>query len=181
MIDHQEKVEVHEEKQRDDEGIVFAGVTNGLIQMINMVHRVLNANTTIESFNNLTRAFQGTVNSDGWKALDTFVNTVGNSLAVFDVIGGGGSGGGGNGDDRSGDHLRRRARSRNSGRTAEDTLNEVQVSFNHMVGQLTLINRQLTCLISSASITNSRHVRKRNAENTSDCEFLQNNEIQDDY
>lgn len=60
-----------------------------LININSLIYRILNSNTTIDWLNNVTASFETTVNSQGWTALDTFVNTLGNSFSVYDAIGGG--------------------------------------------------------------------------------------------
>lgn len=64
----------------------FSHTVNKIVYVFSKVRDVLNSNSSIKALNNLTFAFEDMISSQGWLALDLFINTMGNSLTVFDVI-----------------------------------------------------------------------------------------------
>ena len=56
--------------------------------MIDRVYNLLNSKTAIQTLNLLTEALTNLFKSDGWIALDFFLNTMGNSFQIYDVIAG---------------------------------------------------------------------------------------------
>ncbi len=63
-------------------------VPNKIIRFFGLVYRILNANTTVIPWNEVTSSFETLLNSQGWRAVDTLINTLGNSLTVFDALDG---------------------------------------------------------------------------------------------
>ena len=57
------------------------------ILIFNETYTVVNANTSSEAINNFFTAFINLFNSNGWVAVDTFVNTLGILLTSYDAIG----------------------------------------------------------------------------------------------
>lgn len=82
-IDQQPKIDGDVNEQRH-----LFNATNKIITLFKQVREVLNSNAThFKSFNNITTAFQYMVNSPGWAATDTFVNTIGKSSNIPSGLG----------------------------------------------------------------------------------------------
>ena len=59
------------------------------ILILNETYSIVNANTSSDAVNNFFTTFINLFNSNGWVAVDTSINTLGNALASYDAIGGG--------------------------------------------------------------------------------------------
>lgn len=65
-----------------------AEVPSLIIDYFKKVYNVVNSNSTkFPSLNNITAAFQDTVSSPGWLAMDTFVATISDTLNFYSTIG----------------------------------------------------------------------------------------------
>ena len=59
--------------------------------MLNIIHEVyelINSKTAIQFLNLLTEALTNLFKSRGWISLDIFLNTIGNSFKIYDIIAG---------------------------------------------------------------------------------------------
>lgn len=108
------------------------------------IRDVLNQNATIKSINNITSAFDNMIMSPGWTAIDTFANTFGSSLGVYDAVGGG--------VERTiSRHQKKEEDKENEVREEErEELDEtfradMKNSLARIVGQLSYMNEQLRC------------------------------------
>ena len=113
-----------------------------LINLSQLTYNILNSNTSIESLNNLTTSFDETVNSPGWTALDTFINTVGNSFATYDAVG--------NGIQRYIDRSRRKKAKKQDKRDEkedeeEEIIEEIKSSGDDITSNLASIEMKLKC------------------------------------
>ena len=115
-------------------------VANKIIRLFGLIFRILNANTTIVPLNEVTASFDTLLNSQGWRAIDTLINTVGNSLTIYDALDGA--------VERS--EGRRRDREEDSDTSEDDFQEKVTDSLKELVAQMMAINLELKCL----SITN---------------------------
>ena len=55
------------------------------IVLMNRTYEIVNSNTTSSTWNSFATAFETLFNSQGWVALDTAINTMGNILTVYDA------------------------------------------------------------------------------------------------
>lgn len=102
------------------------------ILVLNETFTVVNANTSSDAVNNFFTAFINLFNSNGWIAIDTFVNTLGNSLSSYDAIGGGIA------------RLEtRKIRKKEAEEAEDDTKEKMIASFDKMNNQLGSINKLL--------------------------------------
>lgn len=67
---------------------VSAEVPSLIIDCFNKVQNVINSNSTkLPSLNNITTAFQDTVVSSGWLAMDSFITTIADTLDIYHALG----------------------------------------------------------------------------------------------
>jgi hypothetical protein len=70
---------------------IFKMATNYLLNkgivLMNRTYEIVNSNTTSNTWNSFATAFKSLFNSEGWVALDTAINTVGNIFTIYDATG----------------------------------------------------------------------------------------------
>ena len=59
---------------------------NFFVNFLNAVYNVVNSKTAFNSLNTFTAAYSNLFNSEGWSALDTSINTLGNTFNVYDAL-----------------------------------------------------------------------------------------------
>lgn len=77
--------DIHPVKRRKERS--SSKTTSKIVKFFTKVHDIVNHNSSIQSVNNITSAFEYMVNSPGWKALNTFANTMGALSNVYKAIG----------------------------------------------------------------------------------------------
>lgn len=62
------------------------GFVHFVVNFLNAVYNVVNSKTTFNALNTFTSAYSNLFNSDGWSAIDTSINTLGNTFNVYDAL-----------------------------------------------------------------------------------------------
>lgn len=124
----------------------FTNTANNLASFLRAVHDILNSNSSIESLNTFTEAFQYTLNSPGWAAVDMLINTMGNSMTIYDIIAGS--------IERTSNFIRQKQEDREKAMkdadTSEDDFREeLTTNLKQVVSQLTSLNKRMKCHFSS--------------------------------
>lgn len=62
------------------------GFVNLVVNFVNAVYNVVNSRTPFNALNTFTSAYTNLFNSDGWSAIDTSINTLGNTFSVYEAL-----------------------------------------------------------------------------------------------
>ena len=68
----------------------LSAMANGFVHLVvnffNAVYNVVNSRTPFNALNSFTSAYSNLFNSDGWAAVDTSINTLGNTFNVYEAL-----------------------------------------------------------------------------------------------
>ncbi len=118
-------------------GFIFSNKkANGLVNLFSILSNTLNSNTTFNSLDRVTAAFNTMTNSYGFFALAAVINLLGNTAVVFDAIG--------NGLERTRERIVTAiGQSKQPG--PEEFQDELKLFARNLAKRLTSINNQLSC------------------------------------
>ena len=125
---------------------------NKIVYVFAKLRDVLNSNSSIEALDTLTLAFEDLIGSQGWHILDLSINTVANSLSIYNSIA--------SGVDRVLRRKRLKQEDQDKATKEMDTSmavfqDELNNFMQQIITQFTVVNKRMKCL-SEAQIENGR-------------------------